>query len=161
MGRLTRDPEERALPSGKSVSNFGIATNRYWNNRDSGEKQKQTEFHNVVAFGNLADICNQYLSKGQMVLIEGRIQTRSWEDKENNKRSKTEIIAENMQMGPRTGGETPSGPQAPGKGSKQGKEEKNLPVEDIDEQPKKQDKNSGDNNSEEDDQSINVKDIPF
>lgn len=104
LGRLTRDPEQRSMPSGRAVSSFGMATNRIWTDQDSGEKQEQVEFHNIVAFGKLAEICNQYLTKGQLVLIEGRIQTRSWEGQDGNRRSRTEIIAENMQMGPRAAG---------------------------------------------------------
>ena len=103
IGRLTRDPDSRALPSGQAVSNFGLATNRVWTNQETNEKQEQTEFHNIVAFGRLADICNQYLSKGSLVMIEGRIQTRSWQNQDGDTRYRTEIIAEAMQMGPRGG----------------------------------------------------------
>jgi len=101
LGRLTRDPEVRATTAGGNVVNFSIATNRVWSDK-SGNKQDATEYHNVVTFGKLADICSQYLSKGRLVLIEGRIQTRSWQDKDGNKKYWTEIVAENMQMGPRT-----------------------------------------------------------
>jgi len=101
-GRLTNAPENRTLPSGKTVSNFSVATNRIWVD-EAGEKQEQAEFHNIVAFGKLAEICNKYLTKGQMILIEGRIQTRSWEGKDGNNRYRTEIVASNMQMGPRPG----------------------------------------------------------
>jgi len=100
-GNLTRDPEERTLPSGQSVSSFGIATNRVWTNAE-GQKQEQAEFHNVVAFGKLAEICNQYLTKGRLVYIEGRLQTRTWENQDGTKRNRTEIVAETMQMGPRS-----------------------------------------------------------
>ncbi|MBI2020900.1 single-stranded DNA-binding protein [Candidatus Giovannonibacteria bacterium] len=99
IGNLTRDPELRSLPSGQPVVNFGIATNRMWKGKD-GAQQKQTEFHNIVMFGRLAEIAHQYLKKGAMVMVEGRIQTRSWE-KDGQKRNKTEIVAEGMQMGPR------------------------------------------------------------
>ena len=100
LGNLTRDPELRQTPAGQTVANFGVATNRAWNDR-SGNKQTQTEFHNVVVWGRLAEIANQYLSKGRLVFIEGRITTRSWQDKEGQKKYRTEIIAENMQLGPR------------------------------------------------------------
>ncbi len=103
IGRLTRDPESRALPSGQTVSNFGLATNRVWTNPDTKEKQEQTEFHNIVAFGRLADICNQYLSKGSLIMIEGRIQTRSWQNQDGDTKYRTEVITESMQMGPRGG----------------------------------------------------------
>lgn len=101
-GNLTRDPEARTLPSGQAVSAFGVATNRTWTDAD-GQKQEQVEFHNVVAFGKLAEICNQYLAKGRLVFIEGRLQTNSWEGQDGVKRNRTEIIAFNMQMGPRSG----------------------------------------------------------
>ena len=100
VGRITRDPEIRTTPNGQNVASIGVATGRVWNN-SSGEKQEKTEFHNIVAWGKLAEICGQYLTKGQLVLFEGRMETRSWEGQDGVKRSRTEIIAENMQMGPR------------------------------------------------------------
>ena len=119
IGNLTRDPEMRTLPSGQPVTTFGIATNRVWNDK-AGKRQTNVEFHNVVAFGRLAEIIKQYLTKGKMVFIEGRIQTRSWEAQDGTKRNRTEIIVEQMQMGPRGGQQTGGGsdnigaqPQAP------------------------------------------------
>ncbi|MFC1756725.1 single-stranded DNA-binding protein [Patescibacteria group bacterium] len=100
VGNLTRDPELRTLPSGTAVTSFGIATNRTWKNQ-SGEKQQDTQFHNIVAFGRQAEIANQYLNKGSMVMIEGRIQTRQWEAQDGSKRSRTEIVTERLQLGPR------------------------------------------------------------
>lgn len=102
IGRLTRDPESRTLTSGQTVSNFGLATNRVWTNSQTKEKQEQTEFHNIVAFGRLADICNQYLKKGSLTMIEGRIQTRNWQGQNGETKYRTEIVAESMQMGPRS-----------------------------------------------------------
>jgi single-strand DNA-binding protein len=102
IGRLTRDPESRALPSGQSVSSFGMATNRVWIKRDTKEKQEQTEFHNIVAFGKLADICNQYLKKGGLAMIEGRLQTRNWQGQNGETKYRTEIVAEGLQLGPRS-----------------------------------------------------------
>jgi len=102
IGRLTRDPESRALPSGQAVSSFGLATNRIWTNPENNEKQEQTEFHNIVAFGKLADICNQYLTKGSLVMIEGRLQTRSWQGQNGETKYRTEIIAGRLQMGPKS-----------------------------------------------------------
>lgn len=99
-GNVTRDLELRTLPSGQSVVNFGVATNRIYTDQ-SGNKQQITEFHNVVAFGKLADICSRYLRKGMSVLVEGRLQTRSWQGQDGVKRSRTEIIMEFMQMGPK------------------------------------------------------------
>lgn len=96
-GNLTREPEKKSLPNGSSVCSFSVATNRTYNDKD-GKKQEQTEFHNVVAFGKLADIMGQYLQKGRPVYIEGRMTTRSWE-KDGNKQYRTEIIADNFQFG--------------------------------------------------------------
>lgn len=101
IGNLTRDPESRTLPSGQSVSNFGLATNRIWVDAETKEKKQQVEFHNVVAFGRLAEICNQYLKKGKLVFIEGRIQTRNWQGQNGETKYRTEVIIEGMQMGPR------------------------------------------------------------
>lgn|SRR3989338_945440 len=106
-GNLTRDPEMRSLPSGQSVASFGVATNRFFTDKQ-GQKQKQAEFHNVVAFGKLAEIAKQYLAKGALVLIEGRIAYRSWQTQTGEKRYRTEIVAERMQLGPRR-----SAPSAP------------------------------------------------
>ena len=101
LGNLVADPDVRSLPSGQSVVNFRIATNRVFYNKNK-EKQEQAEFHNIVAFGRTAEIIQQYLKKGSLVLIEGRLQTRSWEDKSTAaKRFKTEIVTERMQMGPK------------------------------------------------------------
>ena len=103
-GNLTRDPELRQLPSGTNIANLGIATNRFYNNQQ-GERQEETEFHNVVLFGRLADLAQQYLSKGGGLFIEGRLRTSSWDDKETGqKRYRTEIIGEQMQFGPRRDG---------------------------------------------------------
>ena len=101
IGRLTRDPENRALPSGQSVTSFGMATDRFYNDK-TGQRQQQTEFHNIVAFGKLAEITSQYLNKGSLVLIEGRLQTRSWKDNSGNQKYRTEIITERLQMGPKS-----------------------------------------------------------
>ncbi len=102
IGNLTRDPELRALPSGTSVVSFGVATNRVWKDKN-GAKQEDVQFHNVVVFGRQAEIVNQYLSKGSLVLVEGRIQTRSWEGKDGGKQYRTEIVAERIQFGPKSG----------------------------------------------------------
>lgn len=101
LGRLTADPQLRTTPSGQSVGNFSIATNRVWNNK-SGAKQEETEFHNVVVWGRQAEIANQFLVKGSLVLIEGRLRTRTWQDQQGQNRRTTEIISERMQLGPRS-----------------------------------------------------------
>jgi single-strand DNA-binding protein len=97
IGHLGRDPEMRYTPSGRPVTTFTVATSRTWNTSD-GERHSETEWFNVVAWGNLAEICKQYLNKGQQVYIEGRLQTRFWEDKEGNKHSSTEVVANEMIM---------------------------------------------------------------
>lgn len=137
IGRLTRDPENKALPSGQSVTSFSVATDRFFNDK-SGQKQQQVEFHNIVSFGRLAEITSQYLTKGSLIFIEGRLQTRTWQDSSGNKRSRTEIVAERLQLGPRSAGK-----KVPNQG-----QEKEIPEEDI---PV----------IEEDDGDIDVKNIPF
>jgi single-strand DNA-binding protein len=100
VGRVTADPQVRSTPGGQSVTTIGVATNRAWTDK-AGQKQEQTEFHNVVLWGRTAEIAGQYLTKGAMVLIEGRLQTRSWTDKQGQPRKTTEVMAERMQLGPR------------------------------------------------------------
>ena len=97
IGNLGADPDLRHTPSGTAVSNLRLATTEVFSNRE-GEKNKRTEWHRVVAFGRLAEICNQYLKKGRQVYIEGRLQTREWEDQKGDKRYTTEIVATNMMM---------------------------------------------------------------
>ena len=116
FGNLTRDPELKALPSGMNVVNFSIATNRVFRDRD-GKKQEQTEFHNIVVFGKQADTVAQYMKKGSSVFIEGRLQTRSWDDKTSGeKKYRTEVIAERVQFGPKGGGGSGAGANRGGKG---------------------------------------------
>lgn len=106
FGNLTRDPELRALPSGMNVCSFSVATNRVYRDRD-GKKQEQTDFHNVVVFGRQADTVAQYMKKGRSVFVEGRMQTRSWEGKDGEKKYRTEIVADRVQFGP--GGQSGQG----------------------------------------------------
>jgi single-strand DNA-binding protein len=98
VGNLGADPEVRYTTSGSAVANFRIATSEEWRDKNSGEKQSRTEWHRVVAFGRLGEICGEFLHKGKQVYIEGRLQTRSWEDKDGNTRYTTEIVAREMQM---------------------------------------------------------------
>jgi len=143
IGRVTKDPEIRTTPNGQSVASLSIATNRVWNS-NSGEKQEKTEFHNIVAWGKLAEICGQYLTKGQEVMFEGRMETRTWDGQDGVKRSRTEIIAENMQMGAKSKGGSSSDYSSPKKeestastqGPKPepaagGNEEEEIRIEDI------------------------------
>ncbi|MGB9847645.1 MAG: single-stranded DNA-binding protein [Minisyncoccia bacterium] len=100
LGNLTRDPELRTTPSGQSVATFGVATNRIWTDKN-GQRQSEVEFHNVVVWGKLAETASRYLTKGKLVFIEGRLKTRSWTDQNGIRHSRTEIIAQNFQLGPR------------------------------------------------------------
>src|SRR3989338_4494820 len=143
MGNLTRDPELRQTPSGQAVCSFGVEKNRLYTDQ-SGQKQKQAEFHNVVAWGKQAEIVNQYLKKGSLIFVEGRIQTRNWQDQQGTKHYRTEVIAERVQLGPRLGGGIPAQQQEPAPRSEATKEDETpiieLPTEDD---------------------GIDVKDIPF
>ena len=102
IGNLTREPEMRALPSGIQVCSFSVATNRVWKDKE-GNKKEQADFHNIVVFGRQAETAGQYLKKGQSVLVEGRIHTRSWDDKDGTKKYRTEIVADRVQFGPKAG----------------------------------------------------------
>lgn len=108
IGNLTRDPELKSLPTGSKVCTFSVATNRVWKDQN-GAKQESTEYHNIVVFGRQAETSAQYLKKGQQVMVEGRIQTRSWDDKTTNeKKYRTEIVADSVQFGAKSGGGSPS-----------------------------------------------------
>ncbi len=97
IGRLGADPELKTLGSGQAVANFNIATSENWVDRE-GQKQERTEWHRIVVWGKLAEICRQYLAKGRQVFVEGKLQTRSWEDQQGQKRYTTEIVANNIQF---------------------------------------------------------------
>lgn len=120
IGNLTRDPELKVLPSGVKVCTFGVATNRFWKDKN-GVRQEDTQFHNAVVFGTQAENVAKYLKKGSLVLVEGRLQTRSWDTPEGKKQYRTEIVAERVQFGSRSqasGGsfeQTPSATPAPPK----------------------------------------------
>ncbi len=142
-GRLARDPEKRTTESGLSVTKFPLATSNFYKDR-SGENQEKAEFHDVVFFGKTADVAAQYLKKGSIALVEGRLQTSSWDDKEGNKRYRTEIIGERLQLGPRQG-ESQKGNYSSNKENSDNQkenQEKEIPVIDEDDE-------------------INVEDIPF
>ena len=98
VGRLGNDPELKYTPSGAGVCNFSLATSETWTDKNSGQKNERTEWHRVVVWGKLAELCNQYLSKGRQAFVEGRLQTRSWDDKDGNKRYTTEINATTVQF---------------------------------------------------------------
>ena len=113
IGRLTRDPEIRVMPSGQQVATFGLATDRFYTDKTSNQRTQKTEFHNIVMFSRLAEIASQYLKKGSLVLVEGRLQTRDWQDAAGAKRYRTEIVADSMQLGPKGSGEGGGNYQAP------------------------------------------------
>ncbi len=107
IGNVTRDPEMKALPSGAKVTSLSIATNRVWKDQ-SGAKKEQTDYHNVVVFGRQAETVAQYIKKGNMLMVEGRLQTRSWDGTDGKKNYRTEIVADRVQFGPK-GGSTGGG----------------------------------------------------
>src|SRR3989344_5830300 len=132
---LTRDPELKALPSGQNLVSFGLATNRTYKDKN-GVKQEATEFHNVVAFGRTAEIIAQYMKKGRPLFVEGRIQTRSWEGKEDGKKQyRTEIIVDNFQFGDGgrggVGGSAPRNDATPAEGGENSAPEIKYPDEEI------------------------------
>ena len=114
LGNLTRDPELRQTTGGQAVCTIGIATNRFYTD-GGGQKQQAVEFHTVVAWGRNAEIINQYVRKGNLILVEGRLQTRNWQDQQNVKHYRTEVVAERIQLGPRGSG-TGGGPGGAGSG---------------------------------------------
>jgi single-strand DNA-binding protein len=118
IGNLTRDPELKSLPSGIQVSSFSLATNRVWKDKN-GAKQESTDYHNIVVFGRQADSVSRYLKKGSSVLVEGRMQTRSWDAQDGSKKYRTEIVADHVQFGPRKEG-GPVGPASSSSGSSAG-----------------------------------------
>ena len=103
IGNLTRDPEIKALPSGAKVCSFSVATNRVWKDKN-GAKQEAADYHNIVVFGRQAETAGQYLKKGSSVLVEGRMQTRSWDGADGQKKYRTEVVADRVQFGPRSSG---------------------------------------------------------
>ncbi|MCD6270334.1 single-stranded DNA-binding protein [bacterium] len=159
LGNLTRDPERKSLPSGQSVTSFGVATNRFFTNQQ-GEKKQEVEFHNIVLFGRLAETAYQYLKKGSLVLIEGRIKTRNWQDQNNFTHYKTEIIAERLQLGPKNiQVETDFDKFDEKEKRKNDISEEEIPVIEEDKNLfQDQDKNTDQEQSKEE---IDVKDIPF
>jgi len=102
IGNLTRDPEVKSLPSGIKVTTFSVATNRVWKDKN-GAKQESADYHNIVVFGRQAETAGQYLKKGQTAMVEGRMQTRSWDDASGVKKYRTEIVADRVQFGPKGG----------------------------------------------------------
>ena len=133
IGNVTRDPELKSTPSGQNVASFSVATNLVWTDQ-SGTQQKKVEFHNIIAWRKLAEICSKYLKKGSKVYIEGRLQTTDWTGNDGVKRYRTEIVADNMIMLDSKGG--PSSPQQayPASGSRQNEEVIEIPEEPADDE---------------------------
>ncbi|MEA2088636.1 MAG: single-stranded DNA-binding protein [Patescibacteria group bacterium] len=156
IGRLTRDPDVRTIPSGQTVASFSVATNLTWMDQ-SGQKQEKVEFHNVVAWRKLAEICGQYLKKGKKVYIEGRLQTRDWVGQDDVKRYRTEIVAINMIMLDRVEN-SQFGQNQPNYETSQNQSAKND-TEPVIEIPDDENKQAGKQQSNSND--INVEDIPF
>ena len=147
IGNLTADPELRSTPSGQAVGNFRIATNRIWIDKNTHQKQQEAEYHTVVVWGRLAEIASQFLTKGSLAMVEGRLRTRSWQDASGVKKYRTEIIAQTLQLGPRLAGGGTRPEQEP-MGKNDSKEE--IPI--IEEESTVEIKDEGE---------IDVKDIPF
>ncbi len=142
-GNLTRDPDLKSLPSGIQVSEFSLATNRVWKDKN-GAKQESTDYHNIVVFGRQAELVKQFLYKGSGVFVEGRIQTRSWDAQDGTKRYRTEIVADRIQFGPKNNSSY----------------QNNQPKNDF--APKSSETNKDDVPSiEYPEEEINVEDIPF
>lgn len=142
IGNLTRDPELKSLPSGIQVTSFSVATNRVWKDKN-GAKQESTDYHNIVVFGRQAETAAQYLRKGSNVLVEGRMQTRSWDATDGSKKYRTEIVADRVQFGARPAGAAVGTTPA---ADKKGDESTDVPPMDTIEYPE---------------ENINIEDIPF
>lgn len=160
IGNLTRDPELKTTPNGQQLAKFGVATNRQWKNQ-AGETQEQVEFHNIVVWGKLAEICGQYLAKGRRAYFEGRLQTDQWEAQDGSKRSRTEIVADDMILldsrGGNQGGAQPAAEQPAGTDqSPKQPTEAEAPQAGGDDAPKDT-KGKGSDKSEE----ASLDDIPF
>lgn len=150
VGRLTRDPEVRTTASGQSVASISLATNRFWKDK-SGQRQDQTEYHNVILWGRLAEITGQYLTKGQEAFIEGRMQTRKYTGKDGIEKRTTEVVAENMQLGSRPQGSGSSySPQAPRAHQPAPAQQQEAPAEEI-----------PTINLDEEQDEVKIEDVPF
>jgi single-strand DNA-binding protein len=154
IGNLTRDPEMKALPSGIQVASFSVATNRVWKDKN-GAKQESVDYHNIVVFGRQAEIVSQYLKKGASVLVEGRMQTRSWDGPDGKKNYRTEIVADRVQFGPRSGGASAGG------GAPAGASQGSAPKSGDNQASGKVDKAEGIDTIEYPEEEINPEDIPF
>jgi len=156
IGNLTRDPELRYTPNGQPVTSFGVATNMVWTDK-SGERQQKAEFHNVVAWRKLAEICAEYLQKGRQVYIEGRLETRNWEGQDGVKRNRTEIVTNNVIfLGSR--GDAPASPGKPEGPTPKAEEasKETAPKSTASKKPEKSSPKKASGGEE-----VNIDDIPF
>lgn len=168
LGRMAGDPQTRSTTTGQNVASFGVATNRRWKDRNSGEMKEDVQFHNIVAWGKLGDICAQYMHKGMKVLVEGRIQNRSWDDQQTGqKKYRTEIVADNIIMLDSKGG-SGGGPSAGG--NSYGNQNNTAPAQPQQSQQPPQSQNemnipSAEQiptiNIDDDKEEIKIEDIPF
>lgn len=154
IGNLTRDPEMRQIPGGQTVTSFSIATNFTWTDK-SGQKQEKAEFHNIVAWGKLAEICGQYLKRGGKIFAEGRLQTRDWEGDDGKKRYRTEIVLENMIMLDRKGAPLGDAPRAMAEPAK----DEAPAMEEVPKASKKKEKVAA--GKAEAEEEIEIEDLPF
>ncbi|MEX0616918.1 MAG: single-stranded DNA-binding protein [Candidatus Woykebacteria bacterium] len=176
IGNLTRDPELRYTPSGTAVCSFGLATNRSWMPSDSNERREETEFHRIVAWNKLAELCSQLLTKGRKVYVEGRLQTRSWETGDGEKRQTTEIVAEDMVIldqrkdGPREekeegkDEETVEQKAEKSEDVKEGEDKEKADKKDVKGQKEKSEKKNDEEKAEKEEgkeEEIDIDDIPF
>ncbi|MBI2003674.1 MAG: single-stranded DNA-binding protein [Parcubacteria group bacterium] len=170
IGRLASDPEFRTTPGGQEVATLRMVTNRVWNDRASGQRNESSEFHTVVVWGRLAQIANQYLNKGSLTMIEGRLQTRSWEGQDGIKRYRTEIVAEGLQLGPkpfRPGsasefkGRTPEIKNKKDLPSEASAKEGEIPVINEDEPPAEAPLSGTPAEPEIEEEEVQLKDVPF
>ncbi len=166
LGRMTQDPQVRSTANGQNVASFGVATNRRWKDRNTTEMKEEVQFHNIVAWGKLGDICSQYMHKGMKILVEGRIQNRSWDDQQTGqKKYRTEIVADNIIMLDSKGG----GSQQEGGNSFNNQGGQTTPISPLAPQP-----NQSQNeinipsaeqiptiNIDDDKEEIKIEDIPF
>jgi len=148
LGNVTADPEIKTTPKGQNVASFSIATNQYWTDKKTGDKKQKAEFHNVVAWNKLAEIAEKYINKGSLIYIEGRLQTRNWEDNQGNTKYRTEIIANRIQLGPKNSSGSGNNSNF-GKNTNRSKPQNNS-----------QDESSSNQDNDESEE-INVEDIPF
>lgn len=170
LGNLTRDPEVRSTPNGQTVANFSVATNRRWTNKETGQLQEEVEFHNVVAWGKLAEICGQILYKGRRVLVVGRLRTRNWEGQDGLRRYTTEIVARDISAtgapkGIREAALEEPPAEAPGEEpstkTEPGKEEKTTVAGSAKKTESQKKESETLKKTKESDEEINLDDIPF